>query len=72
MSVCLCNGFGNSKLDIKSVLYVVRSVPIPLFKGDVSFWIVQDSIKHLLDVQLHVCTTFVWVHSIEYNRGPVV
>ena len=30
---------------IKSDLYVVGIVPISLFKGDGSFWIVQDSSK---------------------------
>ena len=39
-------------------------VPISLFKGDGSFWIAQDSSKHLLTVQLQVCTTSVWVHSM--------
>ena len=39
-------------------------VPISLFKGDGSFWIVQDSSKHLLTVRLQVCTTSVWVHSM--------
>ena len=49
---------------IKSVLYVVGSVPISLFRWDGSFWIVQDSSKHLLVVRLQVCTTSVWVHSM--------
>ena len=40
------------------------SVPISLFKGDGSFWVVQDSSKHLLVVQLQVCTISVWVHSM--------
>ena len=40
------------------------SVPISLFKGDGSFWIDQDSSKHLLTVRLQVCTTSVWVHSM--------
>ena len=30
------------------------------FKGDGSFWIAQDSSKHLLTVRLQVCTTSVF------------
>ena len=39
-------------------------VPISLFKGDCSFWIVQDSNRQLLAIWLHVCTISAWVQSM--------
>ena len=40
------------------------SVPISLFIGDDSFWIDHDSSRHLLAVQLQVCTSSAWARSM--------
>ena len=40
------------------------SVPSSLFRDEGSFWIIQDSTKHLLDVCVQLSNTYVRVQSI--------
>ena len=46
------------------VLYTVWGVPCSLFRDEGSFWIIQDSTKHLFDVCVQLSNTSVWVQSI--------
>ena len=45
-------------------MYTVGSVPSSLFRGEGSFWIIQDSTKHLFDVCVQLSNTSVRVQSI--------
>ena len=53
---------------IQKVLYTVGSVPSSLFRDEGTFWIIQDSTKHLFDVCVQLSNTFVWDHVSVFCR----
>ena len=48
----------------QGLVHTVGSVPSSLFRDEGSFWIIQDSTKHLFDVCVQLSNSSVWVQSI--------